>query len=149
MRAFKDLFSLNKSLQSISLNECYIGYLGASNICWGLGLSPKLKSVQLARNAFGDDGAIEFINAFSRPTCSIEHFSIASNKITDKGGKFLSQAFSMNKTLKCLDLRQNFLTDNVASILLKACQSNEDLTQILLDGNVVQHHLRSKIKAQL
>lgn len=137
MRAFKDIFSLNKSLVSISLNECYIGYLGATNICWGLGLSAKLKSVSLAKNGFGDDGAIEFVNAFSRPTCSIEHFNLASNKITDKGGKFLSQAFSMNETLKQLDLRQNFFTDNVAAILLKACKSNEDLTQILLDGNVV------------
>ena len=110
----KDLFFNNKTLKVVSLNNCHIGESGASQVSRGIGFSPTLKSLSLASNDMGDEGAEYFLEPFFMNTLELNYFNLSNNQISDKGGIKLIKGLMCNRSLSVIDLRHNSLSDKTA-----------------------------------
>ena len=98
-RVLKDLFTLNKDLRSVSLNNCHFGEGGAQHISLGLGYSPNLTSLSIAGNDIEDIGADWLVDPMNMVNFQLTYLNMANNKITDKGGVKLAKGLMQNKTL--------------------------------------------------
>ena len=114
---FKDLFTANQSLQSMSMNHCKIGRMGSLFIADGLGRSKSLVSLALGHNDIMDYGGEKIARAFNDREVNLEHLNLAGNNLTDKSGAALAQAMLGNQTLRSIDLRSNDLTTQTAALL--------------------------------
>ena len=135
---FKDLFCFNKSLQSVSMNHCSIGKLGALFIAEGLGSGKTLTSLSLSHNGILDLGGEKIAFAFSKDGFNIAHLNLAGNSLTDRSGVALARAMLRNRTLRSLDLRHNDLTVTTGNLMRPVLQQNGNLVKVQLEHNVVK-----------
>ena len=135
-KVLKDILMNNKTLKSLSLNNCNIGEAGMHLMTLSIGISPSLVSLSLAGNKIGDNGVENLINAFVLDCFIIENISFADNKLTDKGGAYLARAFMCCKSLQTIDLRHNDLSEKTGILLKPVCKVNHCLIKINLEYNI-------------
>lgn len=93
------------------MSQCGFDDTALQKFCFGLAINTTLKVLNLRDNEFGDEGAIELANAFSKGKNKISHLYLNQNKIGDNGAKALAYAIrnlkNNQRTLKELDLNNN------------------------------------------
>jgi len=137
---FGDITSLayclkdNIILQSLSLQSCNIGPIGALHISDGLRKNGTLSTLSLASNPIEDDGATEIGESLSANKKLIT-LDLSSCKIGDIGGKQLGLGLRSNISLKNLSLKDNSLGMDAGQDLCELLVPNKTLQKLQLEMN--------------
>nr|WP_275656753.1 hypothetical protein [Rickettsia endosymbiont of Culicoides newsteadi] len=144
----------NKTVTTI-YSENQIGDAGAKTIAQALQNNSTATTLALRCCQIGDEGAIALAQALQQNNKTLETLDLWGNNIGNKGPKALVQALQNNKTLKKLDLRWNWVSDELLKDINKLLEINqlqaEELSKKIEQGvDSVQEKLVSEdnIKAE-
>ncbi|EPY26896.1 hypothetical protein STCU_00823 [Strigomonas culicis] len=112
---------LNKTVTYLDLSMCDLRG-GAASFFSHLAKNTTLRHLSVNGNYIGDEGAVAASSSLSH----LESLHIASNGISDKGAKHLSDALRNSATLKILNIRNNSLTLKGLVPFLLALEPCED-----------------------
>ena len=100
----------------------------------------KVRELFLSGNCIGDSGARALAQALRSNTC-LEMLVIYSCSISDEGARCLLGAIkSSNRTIRCLDIYDNYISEDIAVAIKSACRDNvSKLTMLDEKLNVLDH----------
>lgn len=149
-QTYLTFITINKGLDRYSIHElcrilpkshitdiCLDGtFLEEANYHLLLENENNLRQISLARCKLDDDAIKKIADSLVYPRASSKTLSVlnvSSNRITDEGVKYLSEALKSNRHLVYLNLADNMITDDGASVLLDVLtefpMSNKELIE--------------------
>jgi len=141
MQAIGGVIGASSSLENVVLS---------SNICdadgvkgefsAGLAKNKSVKSLCLAACRLGDDGVSQLCNGPLRSHPTLEHISLAYNRLESGAAQSLASALAVNQALRFLDLSGNTLGPQGAEVLVEGLKKNgRRLRQISVAQNEIKH----------
>ena len=94
-----------------------------------------LKTLRVARNELGDDGASALAPLFCHKSMSLTECDISGNGIGDNGMLQISEAARQCKSIKLLNLSSNACTGTGCRVLGEMLEENESLTELDISWN--------------
>ncbi|XP_036598605.1 NACHT, LRR and PYD domains-containing protein 12-like [Trichosurus vulpecula] len=107
-------------LETLSLECCHLTFTCFQNLLCDLSSNERLKNLDLRGNSFEEGGLTLLCKFLGNSNCRIETLSLASCYLTSTYSENLCSALSSNKSLKNLDLSENFFEDRGIILLCKA-----------------------------
>jgi len=71
------------------------------------------------------------------------YLDLSNNELGYDGSRYLSQALKINKTLKCLNLRLNGLSDKAGMKFFQDLIYNRGIKELNLSGNSLEYMVRA------
>ncbi|XP_028662546.1 protein NLRC3-like [Erpetoichthys calabaricus] len=154
------VLQLTNSLEELNLENKGLDPEAVKRLC---PILPFFKTLRLAQNPFGAEGATVLSQVLMSPDCKVENLWIvatrlgseglqelcvglkqnrsvkdlrmAINNICDEGAAALAEVLKTNDTLLDVRLRDNMITDNGANLLMSALKENSTLEKLWLFDN--------------
>ncbi|ETP31336.1 hypothetical protein, variant 1 [Phytophthora nicotianae P10297] len=113
-----------------------------------LAINTVLQRLDLHGNLLCDGAAIAIANDGLTHNKTLQYLNLAENRIGSAGGKALLRCLNTsNRSLQTLILRNNYLTDDVVSVLVEIWQVNAVIESIELSGNLINDGFLTEIHA--
>jgi len=120
-------------LETLELKACFLSPQDARRICEALvpklGAKPKLKTLNLANNNLGAEGAKAVAECLVK-NATVRDLNLMINNISDDGAGALALMLKENTALTSLNLIFNMITDNGASRLADGLRTNGVLAKL-------------------
>lgn len=120
-------------LQSIAINDNDFGTDGGECIGVALSQNDTLRTLKIAENELGSEGAIPIINS----AMHLEVLSLAKNNLKSDVGKPLEKLLKKSKMLRKLQLEYNDLMVVGTKCLAEGIIKNNSLESLNIKGNVI------------
>ena len=111
----------------------YYNYVGAIYFSEALSVNHTLKEVNLWGNKFGDDGIAAIARALENSNISL--LNVRECGITYIGAKSLSEALSINRSIRELWVMGNPITVEGAHCIVQAAVQNTVCQEVLIDDD--------------
>ena len=113
--------------------------------------TPSLRTLRLAQNRIGDEGATALAAALDDAHCPLRALSLPHNTIGARGGRKLGPALAHNTFMRRLDLRSNNLRNAGSAALGRALGAGQGISLRRLDlaGNCVGDEGAAELAAGL
>ncbi|XP_072893418.1 NACHT, LRR and PYD domains-containing protein 3-like isoform X1 [Hemitrygon akajei] len=122
-------------IQTLWLERVGLTDSGAKDLASALSTNPSLTKLNLSNNKLGDSGVKLVSAALRNPECKIQRLWLVNVTLTDSGTEDLVSALSTNRSLMCLDLSSNSLTDRSVPALRRLILTLPSLEWIWLVEN--------------
>ncbi|EAR96924.1 hypothetical protein TTHERM_00194160 (macronuclear) [Tetrahymena thermophila SB210] len=145
-RILANFLMQNQQVQVLELKGNNIGVDGLIDIIEALRSNDVIKILSLEWNNIGQDiRGLESLGAFLLQNKSLQHLSLAQNKIVGDDIEMIANALRNNKTLLSLDLRWNQLGPRGANLLKSAIMNNQTLIYLDIGGNNINEDLQDAL----
>jgi Ran GTPase-activating protein (RanGAP) involved in mRNA processing and transport len=122
------------SIETLHLDMNGIGDIGLIALADGLKMNPKMKTLDLFCNDFGELGIKSLMSAISSRRSNLEHLSLRANRIADKGAQNIACRLNAS-SLKKLNIGYNEIGDKGASCIAESLARNKILRELKMSCN--------------
>lgn len=119
------------------MNECQLGEEGAYYFAQGLQTNSTLETLNIATNNFGDEGVKNIALLMAAHGFKLKHLDLANNFLSDEVGTLLAEGLLTNRSLLSLSLADNTLTEKSGLALLDTIKLHPQLSRIDLSKNLI------------
>jgi Ran GTPase-activating protein (RanGAP) involved in mRNA processing and transport len=96
---------------------------------------PLLRTLRVARNELGDDGATVIAALFCNEELQVAECDLSGNNIGDSGMRSIAEAVQGSKTIQVLNLASNSCTGSGCHVFREMLSYNESLTELDISWN--------------
>lgn len=141
MQAIGGVIGASSSLENVVLSSNICDAEGVKGeFSAGLSANKSVKSLCLAACRLGDEGVVQLCNGPLRSHPTLEHVSLAYNRLEVAAAQSLGAALAMNQALRFLDLSGNTIGPLGAEALVDGLKKNAGrLQQISVAQNEIKH----------
>ena len=134
----------HRMIHELSLSGNCLRHSGAKDV-FNLALTcgSALKTLRVARNELGDDGATAIAPLFCNKSMSLTECDLSGNGIGDNGMLQISGAVRQCKSIKLLNLSSNACTGTGCRVLGEMLEENESLTELDISWNGIGGEMAS------
>ena len=123
----------NKTLTQLVADSCEFHGKGARSIGKMLEANKTLKFLNISNNHIGDDGTTAIACGITTNTdTTLTKLKISGCEFHSKGTKSIADVLKRNKTLRSLNISQNYIGDDEISTLASGIQDNTTLTELFI-----------------
>ncbi|KAG3225630.1 hypothetical protein PC129_g3746 [Phytophthora cactorum] len=113
-----------------------------------LAINSVLENLDLHGNLLCDGAAVAIANDGLAHNKTLRYLNLAENRIGSSGGKALFRCLSShNRSLQTLILRNNYLMNDVVSVLIGTWQVNAAIESVELAGNLISDRFVAEIES--
>ncbi|KAF1790037.1 Leucine-rich repeat domain, L domain-like [Phytophthora cactorum] len=113
-----------------------------------LAINSVLENLDLHGNLLCDGAAVAIANDGLAHNKTLRYLNLAENRIGSSGGKALFRCLSShNRSLQTLILRNNYLMNDVVSVLIETWQLNAAIESVELAGNLISDRFVAEIES--
>ncbi|KAG6959787.1 hypothetical protein JG688_00009933 [Phytophthora aleatoria] len=113
-----------------------------------LAINSVLENLDLHGNLLCDGAAVAIANDGLAHNKTLRYLNLAENRIGSSGGKALFRCLSShNRSLQTLILRNNYLMNDVVSVLIETWQLNAVIESVELAGNLISDRFVAEIES--
>lgn len=126
-------------LTILRLDHNQIGTKGVEYIAKGLHFNTNLKHLSLSHCGIDEHGGVFVAKIMKNKASALKSLNLEHNELREKGIWNICDGITDNRVITTLNLAyNNFKFESVVDILTKAIASNPILTNIDLDGNLIE-----------
>nr|XP_049616949.1 NACHT, LRR and PYD domains-containing protein 12 isoform X34 [Syngnathus scovelli] len=129
------------TLQVLKLMSCDLSKKSCEALASVLSSSRTLRELDLSHNDLGDDGLEALAAGLAKPQCTLQVLTLESCNLSEKSGEALASVLSSSRTLRKLDLSDNYLGDDGLEALAAGLANPQCTLQVL---NLMTGDLRKK-----